>query len=388
MGFDFLPDINNEQQEQKQQKERVKTSQSLSSADHVFFDNYKNHISLHNIRSVPPKISEFNQKNNFNIFENSFSENNIRYSINEGKQWFGENTDYQKLVDGYVMFQKPELLNKVAEKVKDALPDDLFSQIPKKKIRFNDRGFGLFSFDKAISGLQLAYEYFDSEGEKVDSNFVEKRNDKFYFITTGQEVSQKRKLTDKGLPQASSIIKDSYIDFEEKSVMSNAVEIFVLCSVSGNTEVNQFVYNSVAASVVGKMLTEKGFKTKINIVVGTFLRNHKKYVHHIIPVKRWEDTFDQNAVAYVGGDPRFFRFDGFKAIIAGCDNLNLDCPPGLGRIIKEPLELKYFFETFYFPKTEKPVAKTNLFMGGSRSLQESIGEIENMAELLIKEFKK
>jgi hypothetical protein len=388
MGFDFLPDIEKEKEQQQTAEENSTFSGGRGFVGvHHFFDGYRNHLDIRSVRSVPIIRTEYNLIENFNWMDKFYSPSSIQFDINDDN-WFGPGTTYEQLLAGYTKFQKPELLDQVRKQVSNALPTELLSTIQKKKTRFNDRGLGVFSFDKASGGMFLAYDYYDQgTGAKVDGNYVANKEGKYFHTETNRPLEQKVRIGENGLPVVKSSIKKSYVDFEKKNVMQNAVEIFVNVSVSADTEVDDFVYNGMSALILAEFLLQKGFKVKINALYTLKHHETQEFYHHILPSKGWADTLDLQALAYISSDPRFYRYEVFKAVVAGYDVKKTKAPEsGLGSIIRDTVRVRRYFEENYFPNTNKPVAETNLFLGGGRSLQDSVKEINETSQILIRKY--
>ena len=53
-----------------------------------------------------------------------------------------------------------------------------------------------------------------------------------------------------------------------------------------------------------------------------------------VRVKRFQDRIDKNLLLLLSSDPRYFRYRGFKALIALSNYFGLDIPKGLGRLEK------------------------------------------------------
>jgi len=54
----------------------------------------------------------------------------------------------------------------------------------------------------------------------------------------------------------------------------------------------------------------------------------------VVRVKRFQDKADLNQLLLMSSDPRYFRFRGFKALIAVSDYFGLTVPRGLGKMEK------------------------------------------------------
>jgi hypothetical protein len=380
MSYPWLPDEDNTPTLRPQGGGGVSVNKT------VFYDDYTNHFDAHKVFSTPPKISEFNLKENFDVADSVFSDEQLKYRIEES-DWFGDDTDYEKLINGYTSFQDPELLIDVVDQIDSEIPKSLFSGIEKPKMNINDR-FGIFSFDLASMAMTYIYDYFDSEGEKVDSNFVHKTKGKFYDLKTKKEVTQRIRKREDGTDVVISSVRKCMIDFEKTASQDRAVEIFINSSFSADISPKKIIYNSMAGVAVAKNLTEKGFKVKITAVLGAYNGIVERDYFHFIPVKRYDQTLDINAIAYVCGDARFFRYQGFKLYISGYDRDFKISPSGIGSPLNNLQNIARKIETEYIPNSEKTPADTRLYFGGSRSLKETKKEVERALEILNNKYGK
>lgn len=378
MAFDFLPD--EQVPEPKPNTEEAGGGQ-FSVGKNVFFDDYKHHLDAHALFSILPAVKdEWNLSNNFTwIKDRFFSEETLMDHVT--KNFYGPGTEIAKLKEGYTSFQNPEKLKKIMGEIDDEIPADLFSAIEKPKMKINDR-FGMFSFDLASMAMIYVYDYYTLKGEKkVDSSFVQKSTSKFIYLPTKEEVRQEIRRRKDGTPVVVSSVRNSLIDFEKKDKQDRSVEIMILNSFAYRETVDNVIYNSMAAISVAKNLLLKGFRVKLTSVIAVRGDTDKIY-HHFIPAKRFNQPLDLNAAAYVCGDPRFFRFQGFKIIASGYDRDNEKIPSGLGTIQNNVKALSLAVEKDYVPNSELKQADARLYFGGSRDILEVKQEVQTAIEIL------
>jgi len=373
--FDFLPDA----------KQKPNTSSwnggVFSIGKNVFYDEYTNHLDAHKLISNPPNREQFNLSYNFEFAKNMLDEERIIKTISSN--FYGQNTDFDKLIQGYTQFAKPEFLARTIDKVDSALPSNLFSGIEKPKMKINDK-FGMFSYDLASMSMTYVYEYFDSKGNKVDANFVIKKASKFFFNQI--EVFQKIKKRENGTPVVISSVRKCLIDFEKKAKEQRAVEIFVINSVAFKENADDFLYNSMASISVAKNLILKGFQVKVTSLL--VVKNNDTTYYHFVPVKQFNQPLDINATAYVCGDPRFFRYQGFKMILYGYDRNNVKSPTGLGTIETNKNQIARSIESDYVKNSKLKQADTRLYFGNSRNLEDAQKEVLEAIKILNEKYGK
>jgi hypothetical protein len=375
MEFDFLP----EKPKQEKPNTESGTGSKFSVGKNVFYDNYLNHLDAHKLFSIPPKKEEFVLSENFDLASLYYSEKEVKSMLQDN--FYGKNTVYEKLIDGYTEFQNIDLLNEVVGQVDVEIPADLFSGIEKPKMRINDR-FGMFSYDLASMQMTYVYEYFDVMRNKVDSNLVYKKDQSFYF--ENKLVTQEIKRRENGTPVVISSVRNSLIDFEKKEKQQRAVEIFVINSVSAGETASSFIYNSMAAISVAKNLILKGFQVKLTALLTTSADDY--FYYHFVPVKRFNQPLDINAAAYVCGDPRFYRYQGFKMYISGFDKNKKRSPRGLGTIFYDKIMISKTIENEYVKNSELKQADTRLYFGNSRDLDAVKKEVKEALEILNQKY--
>ena len=381
MAFDFLPD-------QLPPPPKPNTEEAdggqFSVGKNVFYDNYKHHLDAHALFSTPPKSEEFQVPYNFAQFKDYyFSEDTLKYNNQDG--FYGPGTDLEKLKEGYTSIQNPKLLRDTINKIDAEIPADLFSAIEKPKMKINDK-FGMFSFDLASMAMTYVYEYYTLKGKKVDSSFVEKSTHKFIYLPTREEVKQKIKRRADGTPVVVSSVRNSLIDFEKSSKQDRSVEIMVFNSFAGREGADTVIWNAMAAISVAKNLILKGFRVKLTSVLVVTSKDAGKTYFHFIPAKRFNQPLDINAAAYVCGDPRFFRFQGFKIIASGFDRDNERIPSGLGTIESNIKRLSSTIEIEYVANSDLKQADTRLYFGGSRTIREVKNEVNTAIEILNEKY--
>ncbi|TYB78347.1 DUF7192 family protein [Bizionia myxarmorum] len=379
MPFNFLPDNTNP--EPKPSTEGQPGGQ-FNVGKNVFYDDYLSHLDAHNLFSTPPKRSEFKLNENYKIAKDFFSNSSLEWQILNN--FYGPETEVEKLSEGYTQFQKPNLLNETINNLNAEIKEDLFSSMEKPKMKINDR-FGMFSFDLASMAMTYIYEYFKvSNNEKVDANLVETIKNKLIYKPTGEAVKQEIKRRENGTPVVVSSVRNSLIDFEKQDKQDRSVEIMVLNAFSSDLQVEKIIYNSMAAITTAQNLIKKGFRVKITAL--KVIENKKTTYFHFVPAKRFNQPLDINAAAYVCGDPRFYRYAGFKLNIMGCDRNNEIISEGLGSPVNSLRFVSNTIEKDYVPNSNLKQADTRLYFGGSRNMNDVKNEVNTAIEILKEKY--
>ena len=376
MEFDFLPDNTPPPKPSTEQSGGGK----FSVGENYFFDDYKHHLDAHLLFSTPPLEKEFILKHNFDEASYYFSERTLEGGVRNGK--YGDNTTLQNLIEGYTQFQKPQLLNETLGKINSEIKIEMFSELEKPKMNINDR-FGIFSFDLASMAMSYVYEYFTISGnKKVDANNVKKVGNHFIEIPTKAKVKQVIKRRKNGTPVVVSSVRKVFIDFDKKSKQERSVEIIVSNSFMSKEKPVNIIYNSMAAIAVAQNLLLKGFKVKVTCLISARNSDNKNNYFHLVPVKRFNQPLDINAAAYVCGDPRFFRYQGFKMMIKGYDVHKHKTPSGIASILNNNRLISEIIEKDYVKNSDLKQADTRLYFGGSRNLEAAKKEVQQAIKIL------
>lgn len=381
MEYDFLPNEEQNSNSSTQTNSDGNSDTNFSLAEFSFFDEYKNHLDAHTIFSLPKIRGEWNLKANYDRIDRYMSDARIRDKINDN--FYGTDTSFEKLRAGYTEFQNPTLLANTISEINEEIKTEMFSNIEKPKMNINDR-LGLFSFDLASMQMNYVYEYFkNSDNTKVDANNVKRLKDGRYCLIDQETVflTQKIKRRENGTPVVISSIKKCFIDFEKKMAQERSVEIIVLNSFSFNERARNIIFNSMAAISTAKNLILKGFKVKITSLL-VVKGDEKEFYYHFVPVKKFNEPLDINAAAYVCGDARFFRYQGFKMLMKGYDSKNKDIAIGLGSIISNVQQVAKVVEQNYVPNSKLLQADSRLYFGGSRNLDAAKNEVQQAINIL------
>lgn len=202
-------------------------------------------------------------------------------------------------LEKHAEFQSPEMIGKVRDKLQPIFDrieqKDFENTVNQKKIAFNHYGLGIFSFDRAAMGLTR---------RKVDG--VEK-------IVTN--------------------VRDVFAYHEKPPRSYRAIRIFLEAGATINVAGESMLYTGMAALLFAEYMIKKDYSVEINVLNGALNDSTNHRYANIIKVKRFEDSFDPNLIAVVSGDPAYFRYKGFKSIIAAYDHAGDDSPSGLGTYI-------------------------------------------------------
>ncbi len=284
---------------------------------YTFFDSIKKFNDFVDVQTTV--LKESNKAVWANI--NSTTASNLQ----NGTTWYG--TPTPKNIDElneHKYFLGMPLLKKIQSKIKEKLKDylKLLSEvaIEKPKVAYNDRGLGVFSFDRAAMGLyRLHPTNTKTPIDKVSSQIK-------------IELDEENKTT---------AVKSVYAYFKNKKVSYPALKLYLLAGGNANISGDRLLYVGLACAELVEFMELLGVAVEVNVMLGTSFRN--KIFMGVIRAKRFQDRLDKNQLLLTSSDPRYFRYRGFKGIIALSDHFNHKVPDSLGSI-KETMG-KQFVET-------------------------------------------
>ncbi|WP_299243084.1 hypothetical protein [uncultured Aquimarina sp.] len=179
--------------------------------------------------------------------------------------------------------------------------------LPKPKLQFNDKGLGVFSFDRAAMGL------FRMQPTAVNTNMQ-------------KNISQMKIELDRDNKTTS--IKKVYAQIKDKASSFPSLQLYITAGANANIKGNQLLYIGLACAELVEFMELRGIAVEVNIIFETFFNGN--YPIGVVRLKRFEDRLDKNQLLLLSSDPRYYRYRGFKALIALSNYFGLTIPSGLG----------------------------------------------------------
>ena len=93
---------------------------------------------------------------------------------------------------------------------------------------------------------------------------------------------------------------------------------------------NDLLYVGLACAELVEFMELRGVSVEVNVMLGTSFNN--QVTMGCVRVKRFQDKLDKNQLLLMSSDPRYFRFRGFKSLVAMSNYFGLTIPSGLGTI--------------------------------------------------------
>ncbi|MEO9870381.1 MAG: hypothetical protein ABJQ69_03700 [Ekhidna sp.] len=263
---------------------------------HAFVDDEVKVLSTHN-RPVLKSINEGTQK-----------------QIEQGTQWYGSPPPKSiSELDQHTRFMGMHLADEVRAKIKKYLASYMrlldSEQMPKPKISYNDRGLGMFSFDRASVGLFKATRI--NTLTPIDSTITQ----------LNIELGKK---------QTRTTVKKVFAYLENKRTHLPSMRLYIMAGANAHVQGDELLYVGLACHELIDFLQARGVAVEVNVLLGTYF-NHQISMA-VIKLKSFEDSMDTNQLLLLTSDPRYFRYKGFKALIALSNHFKLAIDTGLGRL--------------------------------------------------------
>ncbi len=232
--------------------------------------------------------------------------------IEQGSLWYGtpiptSSSDLemhgQFLAIEKVAILKDKIRKKLASYMKLLQPQ----VITKPTLKPNDRGLGVFSFERAAMGLyriQPTATHPPLEGL----------------------LTQLRIATDTGNKATS--IRSTFLHFEDQTKNAPSLELYVLAGGNAHLKGDQLVWIGLASAVLTEFMQERNIAMQIHVVLGTYFEN--SFYGASIRIKSFTEVLDINQLLLLSSDPRYFRYRGFQALITLCDYFKVHIPQTLG----------------------------------------------------------
>lgn len=321
-----------------------------------------------------------------NTFNNMSSENEghilnyekeaVERRIEQSPAWYGQNTSFAEMNSGITEYKTPELIEKIYGQVNDKISTSVKDKIKARKIRYNPFGLGVFVFDRAAMGMYRLKEFYSPDFKKVvEHEDVKRVKDKFILIKDGSPVVERWEEKADGKPKIRTNSKNVYAYFPRVSKNKQAVDLFISCGGHASVTAEQFLYSGISAIIVAQLLEKALIQTRISIVIGSSPDNFNgKAYGAIIPVKNYDEKLDVNLLALLTSDPRFFRHEGFKGIVALYDHFGEICPGSLGYGFNKE-HLTRAIENSTYTKSAA-LAPNRFYFGWTFSEDEAVGVIK------------
>lgn len=304
----------------------------------------------------------------------------VRSQATWGNQ-YGKGASADEILEGIRRFRDPDLIGSLLARFETALPQEIRNAVPKRRLDYNDRGLGVFSFDRAAQGLYRLPEFVNpATGEKVDDRLVEREaaspnstsKERYWQAATQprQELVKRWELRPDGSPLFRTTSKRVFGHFPKTKRMKAATEIFVSCGNYSDITPEQFLYSGMVALVIARLLIRGGVPVKINTVIGwRGSSSMEDYCCAVVPLKHYDEPLDDNLLAVATSDPRFWRCEGFRACMCLRQSAGMNLS-GAGLV---GYELRRVFN-------QAPYAKgtaNRFFFGRVRSQAEALTAIED-----------
>lgn len=316
-------------------------------------------------------------KSHLSRFEKSYVEDRIRSS----PYWYGGDTSWEEMESGITQFKDPELIERVYGQVNDKITTAVREKIKARKILYNPNGLGVFIFDRAAMGMYRLKEFFSSSLNRVVEPEEVRRVKKGLVLKTDGSPVQERweQHKESGKPKIRTTSKNVYAYYPRVNKDRQAVELYLSCGANAGTDSDAFLYSGISAIIIAQILDRARIPTRITIAVGSSPDGFNNTAYAcIIPVKEYDESLDINLLALLSSDPRFFRHEGFKGVIAMYDFFKTYCPPSLGNGMNREYLMKVIERSSYTKSAR--LAPNRFYFGWTFTEREAVDTINETIE--------
>ncbi|WP_046756618.1 hypothetical protein [Kordia jejudonensis] len=236
--------------------------------------------------------------------------------INNSSDWYG--TPIVKNLselESHKSFLGMHLLKEIEPLLKDQFSKYLANLetrvLPKPKIAYNDRGLGIFCFDRAAMGLYKGYQINTSSSLDLGISQLN--------IALGNK-------------KVKTSVKNVYAHFENRNSNLPSLELNIVAGGNAGVKGNNLLYIGLASSLLVEFMELRDIPVEVYVLFETSFSGQN--IVSKVRVKRFQDRLDKNQLLLMGSDPRYFRYRGFKSLIAISDYFDLNISYGLGSSIK------------------------------------------------------
>ena len=237
-----------------------------------------------------------------------------RLNLEKVEDWYGlPRPKTQKDLSHHATFLGMDLCNTIRPKIEKQLKVYLNhlsdNVMPKPRIAYNSNGLGLFSFDRAAMGLFKMHKINTSTPLKTTQSQLNIELDNKALFTNTKSV---------------------FTYFKNKQLALPSLKIYIKAGANASVGGEEMLYVGLAAAELVKFMELRGVPVEVNVLLGTYLSTLKTANLAVITVKHFDAQFDSNQLLLMTSDPRYFRYRGFKALIALSNHFNITIPKGLG----------------------------------------------------------
>ncbi len=335
---------------------------------------------------VNEKMQNLTRKSSKVALDVNVSSRKVDNFLKDRPNWFGEGVTRKELEQGITEYKKPQLIQEVYDQIDKQLDLDIKNKIKSPIRQFNSLGMGVFSFDRAAMTLYRNKEWYSqAHKRKVEMEEVNQIKDTYLLRIDNTPVIQRWEQDKNGRPKIRTHTKELFAYFPDVENDRQAVELIISCGGPNSVKADEFLYSGIAAIIITKILLKAKVKVKISIAIGTS-SNHefKDYTGCLIPAKNYNEPLDENIILLLSSDPRFYRYDGFKGIVATYDFFGRYVRTGLGIGPNYEQIEKLFEESGY--ADENILAANRYYFGRNFSQHAVIEQIEDTVTDLAEKF--
>lgn len=128
-------------------------------------------------------------------------------------------------------------------------------------------------------------------------------------------------------------VRDLWAYHINKPSERKKITIYIGVGAAWYREADKLIYTGLAAVNIVERLEQMGHFVEVKSILGS--KNRQTSVVGITTVKRYDQKVKVNDLLYLVGSARYFRYRGFKSLVAHFDRRELKIPSGLGKVLQD-----------------------------------------------------
>ena len=359
------------------------------------FDSYRDLLDYNRERRT--LCSEYTRK----LTEQYYSEKGLEKAAQDNKQsrqkqWLGTKDWAEALQDIWTFINLKALNQALAQFAGRTTEVTTVGFSQRKRIDLNNLYKGVFSFDLAAPYLYPKKEfyspYFGQEvgWQQVDSEGVEPMLKYYYNGEPRHELEQRDVFDRDGNPVLTSTYDRAkcYIDLPKPKKEGFTVDLFVISTYNYKIDADELVWNALAINAVAKTIYDAGIQLRIWSITPLSIKQGYNMAM-ITRLKDYDEALDDNSVAVVAADPRFYRVHSFRCRSYLADDLGepTAMDDGMGSSMKDEtiakeIMLRTFeeLEIYDDPATQKIYPDNKIFIRQCLNEEDGVKEYNRVIQ--------
>jgi len=284
--------------------------------------NSKLNIDSYSVGDTNYQMLNFDDLQNFNEFvanekltdaNLSSKESAVTKSIEENynTDWYGlpiaQSPEEIYNHNHFLGMDKIDEVKSIVKPYLEKMNERIRSILPERKLDYNDRNLGIFSFDRAMMGMYKL--------NNID-------------LSTSLSTQKSQIAVELGRTKPKTTVKKIFAYFSDQNKSADAVTIYQVCGGAANIDGDNLLYTGIATSILVEYLEKRNIPVQVKGILASGVNG--TYRGALVTLKSFQNKFDMNTFLLFTSDPRYFRCKGFLGLISTSNYMNFNIPSNLG----------------------------------------------------------